>query len=143
MIKEISSYPKIHNVGHPEIMDFFDDPVLIEEKIDGSQISFMLRHDGELFIKSKKQMIEIDCPEKMFQIAVDEILALKHLLTPNFIYRGEYLKKPHHNALTYERVPAHHIILYDVEISPNAFMPLGEKDCRKPRPGTSSGAPGV
>ena len=126
-MSEITSYPKIHNVGHPEIMSIFDDDVLVEEKIDGSQISFMVDADGELYIKSKRQDIYIMNPEKMFALAVEEILARKHLLTPNFIYRGEYLKKPHHNALTYERIPKGHIIIFDVEISPSRFMPWENK----------------
>jgi len=125
--KEIHSYPKIHNVGHPEIMSIFDDEVIVEEKVDGSQISFVLRPDGELYIKSKRQMIHVESPEKMFAAGVDEILARKHLLTHNFVYRGEYLKGPKHNVLKYDRIPEGHIIIFDVEISPNRFMSWAEK----------------
>ena len=34
------SYPKIYNLGHKYLEELFLDDVLIEEKIDGSQISF-------------------------------------------------------------------------------------------------------
>ena len=34
------SYPQIYNLGHKAIAGIFDDDVLIEEKIDGSQFSF-------------------------------------------------------------------------------------------------------
>lgn len=35
-----TSYPKIWNVGHAAVATMFDHPVLVEEKVDGSQFSF-------------------------------------------------------------------------------------------------------
>ena len=121
------SYPKIHNVGHPEIMTIFDDDVVVEEKVDGSAINFSVNEAGDLEIRSKGAAIHVDAPEKMFAEGVDEILAIKHLLTPGYVYRGEYLKKPKHNALAYSRIPNHHIVIFDVEISPDNFMPWSMK----------------
>jgi hypothetical protein len=111
---EIHSYPKINNVGHPEIATIFDDPVLVEEKIDGSQISFGVL-DGELKIRSKNSDIHVEDTEKMFSQGVETILSIKDSLTPNWVYRGEYLKKPKHNALSYSRIPNKHIIIFDIE----------------------------
>jgi hypothetical protein len=136
-MSEISSYPKIHNIGHPEIMDMFDEVVLCEEKVDGSQISFGLlptdpyplmgAHTYELVIRSKRQEIHVNAPEKMFERAVQVILAIKDELEPGWIYRGEYLQKPKHNALTYNRAPDNNIIIFDVETSPNRFMSWPDK----------------
>jgi hypothetical protein len=53
-------------------------------------------------------------PEGMFSLAVATVQELAPLLKPGWTYRGEYLKSPHHNALTYNRVPAKHIILFDI-----------------------------
>ena len=36
----IHSYSKVYQIGHKVIRDIFNDEVLIEEKIDGSQFSF-------------------------------------------------------------------------------------------------------
>jgi ATP-dependent RNA circularization protein (DNA/RNA ligase family) len=36
----ILSYPSIYALGHRAIRELFDGPVVVEEKIDGSQFSF-------------------------------------------------------------------------------------------------------
>ena len=38
----LAAYPKIWNVGHPTITDMLtgDRPLVIQEKVDGSQFSF-------------------------------------------------------------------------------------------------------
>ena len=110
----IHSYPSIYNLGHAAIADLLKGPVIVEEKIDGSQLSFSKREDGTLEARSKGAQLNICAPEGMFKAAVDTIQSLAPALRPNVIYRGEYLAGPHHNALTYNRIPAKHIILFDV-----------------------------
>ena len=87
--------------------------VVIQEKVDGSQISFGMKN-GELFVRSKNQMIDIDCPDGMFALAVD-VIKTKNL-PDGYVFRGEYLKTPKHNVLNYDRIPKDHIIIYDVEL---------------------------
>jgi hypothetical protein len=48
-MKEIGSYPKIYNLGHKAVRDIFKEPVTAQEKVDGSQFSFM-RVDGRYAI---------------------------------------------------------------------------------------------
>jgi len=36
----LNSYPSIYNLGHHAIATLLDAPVLVEEKVDGSQFSF-------------------------------------------------------------------------------------------------------
>lgn len=36
----IASYPQVFNLGHRAVADLFLDPVTVQEKVDGSQISF-------------------------------------------------------------------------------------------------------
>jgi hypothetical protein len=112
-VSHISSYSKVFLVGHRWVRDIFDEPVIIQEKIDGSQVSFGLI-DGVLTIRSKNADIYIEDVPKMFRKGVDYILSIKDDLVPGYIYRGEYLQKPKHNTLAYERVPKNHIIIYDV-----------------------------
>lgn len=109
----IGSYSKIYNVGHRETNALLDTLVWVQEKIDGSQISFGVI-DGELQIRSKNATVDLDNPG-MFAAAVKEIVGKKSTLVPGWVYRGEYLRKPKHNTLAYDRVPASHIVLFDVE----------------------------
>lgn len=107
------SYPSIFALGHRALADLFTEPVRIQEKIDGSQFSFGV-FDGVLLCRSKGQQIIIDAPEQMFAPAVESVLAIAHLLEDGWTYRAEYLAKPHHNALTYNRIPDGHLILFDI-----------------------------
>jgi hypothetical protein len=108
----IHSYPSIYAIGHKAIDDLFTGPVLVEEKVDGSQFSMGRSWDNELLCRSKGQQIVIDAPEGMFRKAVDVAGSLP--LVPGWIYRCEYLEKPKHNTLTYGRVPASHLIIFDI-----------------------------
>jgi hypothetical protein len=131
-MKAIHSYPKVLNIGHRYIQDLFNGTWHIEEKVDGSQISFG-EIDTELFVRSKGQMLVTDAPEKMFASGVEAIKAVQDKLRENWIYRGEYLQKPKHNALTYDRIPDNHIIIFDIETEPNNFLSPEEKkaECKR------------
>jgi hypothetical protein len=84
----------------------------LQEKVDGSQISFG-RINGQLFVKSHNHMLDLNNPQKLFTAAVG---SLSNLALPDgLVFRGEYLNKPKHNTLTYERVPLRNIIIYDIE----------------------------
>ena len=104
------SYPKVYNLGHPAISELFSDPVVVQEKVDGSQFSFGII-DGELKCRSKGAEIFLDNPEKMFEKAVEAIKELS--LMDGWTYRGEFLRGPSHNTLKYNRTPRHNIILFD------------------------------
>lgn len=122
----LHSYPSIYNVGHKEAYALFHDPVLVEEKIDGSQFSFGVI-DGELMARSKGKQLVLDAPEKMFATAVEVIHELEPDLRDGWTYRGEYLQKPKHNTIAYDRVPAKHIILFDVDRGDQDYLDVDEK----------------
>ena len=117
------SYPSIFNLGHRAVADLFTEDVIVQEKIDGSQFSFGV-FDGELKCRSKGAEIQVDQPEKMFTLAVETAkrLASDGLLTDGWTYRGEYLSKPKHNALKYDRVPKGNIILFDINIGEEEYL---------------------
>lgn len=100
----VHSYPKIWNVGHPAINELLLDDVVVEEKVDGSQLSLGV-FGGELRMRSKNHGLVLDAPEKMFAEAVETGRKLAPLLLPEHTYRGEYLKHKGHNHLTYDRIP--------------------------------------
>lgn len=110
----LHSYPSIFAVGHRALVGLLDGPVIIEEKIDGSQITFGVI-DGELCIRSKGAEIFADAPEKMFALGVEKIKGVTDKLVPGWHYRGEFLQKPKHNTLVYSRVPTNHIVIFDID----------------------------
>lgn len=120
----IHSYPSIYQIGHKAILDIFKSPVLIEEKIDGSQFSWGLL-GGELVCRSKGKQLILDAPEKMFTKAVEVVRGLH--LTPEWVYRGEFLQKPKHNTLAYSNVPPNHIILFDINTGQEEYMTWEQK----------------
>jgi len=130
----IGSYPKIFSIGHAQIAQLFDGEITIEEKIDGSQFSVSIR-DGELMARSKGAQLIIDAPQKMFNEAIEVIKELAPNLHPGWIYRAEYLRKPKHNALAYDRIPNNHIMLYDINIGQEQYMSYEDKTTEAARLG--------
>lgn len=123
---EIRSYPNIYNLGHKELEGFLDDEVIVEEKIDGSQISFGLI-EGAVCARSKGQRLDMDAPEKMFIKACEVIRNLASQLQPGWTYRAEYLLKPKHNTLAYDRVPQNHLIVFDIDQGDQRYLGPEEK----------------
>jgi len=118
----VPSYSDIQHVAHNAVKDMWTEHVEIQEKVDGSQISFMLNSNCELEMRSKGQQLFEGAPSsKMFQEAIDSIKERKDLLVPGQIWRGEYLQKPKHNSLMYRRIPKGHIVIFDIELSLGRF----------------------
>lgn len=118
------SYPSIYNLGHKAVTDIFLDPVVVQEKIDGSQFSFG-RFQGEYKARSRRVDLDMSNPDKGFAAAIEYTQQLVGLVD-GWIYRGEVLAKPKHNALTYGRVPLGNVILFDIEIGEANFLDLLE-----------------
>lgn len=126
------SYGSIYNLGHRALASLLDDPVLVEEKVDGSQFSFGRFSDDEgndqfrLRCRSKGAELNVDAPDKMFAAAVETAKRLPvHM---GWTYRGEYLAKPKHNALAYDRIPRDHIIIFDIATDEENYLPRVEKE---------------
>lgn len=126
------SYPSIYALGHKAVSELLLDPVIVEEKIDGSQFSFG-RFDGELKVRSKGAQINADYPEKMFSEAVEVVKALD--LKDGWTYRAEYLKKPKHNTLAYDRIPEKHLILFDINTGEEEYLTYEQKQAEAVRLG--------
>lgn len=133
----LPSYPHVYNLGHAAIQELLLDPVVVQEKVDGSQFSFG-RQDGKTFARSRGADIDLDNPPEMFKKAVEVVndLDLRGLLLEEWIYRGECLSKPKHNALTYGRVPHNNIILFDVNRGgPECYLPASHIEAEAKRLG--------
>lgn len=128
------SYPSIYNLGHKAVEQLLTVPVQVEEKIDGSQFSFGMDMDG-LRVRSKGCEMIVDAPEKMFQKAVDTVKELAPLLHVGWTYRAEYLAKPKHNTLAYNRNPVKHLIIFDINRGHEDYLTWEEKKIEAERLG--------
>jgi len=120
------SYPKVWNLGHPNIAMLFEEDVTVEEKIDGSQFSFGIFH-GELKCRSRGQQLMVDSPEKMFQTAIDRVKEIADQLEDGWTYRAEYLMSPSHNTICYRRIPNNNLIIFDINTATEKYLPYDEK----------------
>lgn len=134
MIDSYHSYPKVYALGHRAITELLLDPVIIEEKIDGSQFSFGI-FNGEIKCRSKGQQLIIDAPEKLFSQAVDTVKELAPMLRDGWTYRAEYLKTPKHNTIKYDRIPAKHLIVFDINIGNECYLSREDKQAEAARLG--------
>ena len=123
MTLSLSSYSKVFVLGHRAVQDILSYPVIVEEKIDGSQFSFGL-HNGELLLKSKGTVIHHDNIPNLFAPAVDTACYLHRdgLLVEGSTYRAEALYRNRHNVLTYDQVPAAGMVLYDVMVGLESYL---------------------
>ena len=65
-------------------------------------------------MRSKGQEIFVDSPEKMFAPAVEYVLGIQDRLPPGLAFYCEYLRKPKHNVIAYDRIPTNHLMLFGV-----------------------------
>lgn len=126
------SYPKVYPLGHSAIAEILLDPVIVEEKVDGSQFSFGLFDDG-LHCRSRGAQLVMDAPEGMFQRGVDVVSTLD--LHPGWTYRAEYLQKPKHNSLAYARTPHKHLMIFDINPGHESYLGYADKAAEAARLG--------
>lgn len=117
----IHSYSSIYALGHPAIKDLLTVPVIVEEKIDGSQFSFM-RVGQDVYFRSKSAEVHPETTDKLFKNAVQYVLSVKDKLVENWVYRGEAVCSERQNVLKYNRPANGFIYLYDIETSPYNFL---------------------
>ena len=121
----IKAFPKIFALGTDYIKDILDGEVEITEKVDGSQFGFG-KLDGELYVRSKGCMLHIDAPNSMFREAVEYIVSIQDRIPDNTIFHAEYLQTPHHNSLTYDRIPKNHLALFSMSDATEKFYTFDE-----------------
>lgn len=119
----ISSYGKVYAIGHAAIADVFDGPVNVEEKVDGSQFSFGVNpSNGILECRSRNCVVAASNITGLFAEACSVVRSIEEKLNPNYTYRCEYLQKPKHNVLAYDRIPTNHLMLFDVEMPGQNYL---------------------
>jgi hypothetical protein len=132
------SYPKLFAIGHRALAELLLDDVVVEEKLDGSQFSFgifpVCDSAGtvvaqELKIRSKGVQMQHDAPEKMFMKAAETARNLFNAgkLREGWTYRCEYLAKPKHNTLAYDRAPKDYLAIFDINTAEETYLSYDEK----------------
>lgn len=107
----ITAFPKIFTLGTSYVKDIFNEEVEISEKIDGSQFAFG-RIDGKVVLRSKGREMFLESHDRMFLEACMFVNSNSHLFPDGIIFYTEYLKKPKHNTLKYNRIPKNHLMLF-------------------------------
>lgn len=130
-MNKLNSYSKIYQLGHRETLGIFAaGPVIVEEKVDGSQFSFGVKN-GYLQTRSRNNVPYDEqgggSGDKMFVTANDIVKNLKPKLMSGWTYRSEYLSKPKHNTLCYDRVPKNHLVILDIDRGDNDYLTYEEK----------------
>lgn len=132
-------YAKVYNLGHAAIQEILFDPVIVEEKVDGSQFSFGKFEDENgndyLRCRSHGKEIEVFAPDNLFLLAVENVKNIFPLLHKGWTYRGEYLNKPKHNTLCYNRTPQKNIIIFDINTDEENYLPYQIKSLEAERLG--------
>ena len=113
----ISSYPKADHLRARDALLF--GPVVVEEKVDGSQLS--VRREGKTtWCRSKTVPFEAANYEGPFKLAADAVSAID--LPEGYTFRGEFLMRPRHNVLAYDRVPKHNFVVWDVQAPDGGYL---------------------
>lgn len=116
------SYPKVYSVGDARVEGLLKGPVVVTEKIDGSQFSFGMLEGGLVIHSHHADITNVDLPYGMFTDAIRWVRDNKEKLKVGYIYRGEVVYRPKHNILTYNRTPKNNIIIFDINADPSGYM---------------------
>ena len=87
----------------------------IEEKVDGSQLSFVVSE--ELTVTFYNKGSTINPTNKVFLKTINMIttLASKKIFNSTYVYHGEAVCSSRHNVVQYERYPKYYFILFDIQ----------------------------
>lgn len=114
-------YPKVLTLGSAYTENALEGKVVVQEKYDGSQIRWGINQDGIFEVCSRRRKIPIEQPgqfKKGIEYLMEAYEEIKPL-PPLIMFFGEYLQKPKHNVLKYERIPKNHIVLFDALVDGN------------------------
>lgn len=89
-------------------------------------------------MRSKGAELYADNPEKMFALGIATVKILAPILHEGWTYRAEYLQKPKHNVMKYDRVPATNLVLFDINTGDEVYLTREEKEAEAARIGLES-----
>lgn len=106
------AYPKIHRLGKEETDGILDHEFVVQEKVDGANIS-IFEHEGKVRCGTRTRMLPEDESFNGFQEAVQANLQLAMFFSrvPGLILYGEWLVK---HTITYNEEAYKKIYLFDI-----------------------------
>jgi hypothetical protein len=109
------NYGKVLPVGHADMGDIFDLPVVAQEKVDGSRFTFgVVGEKLQCWSGSRHNELNLnDCGMFAPAIAHAKDMFARGKLTPNVIHFCEFVARNQHNVLTYGRTPTNKLVLFD------------------------------
>ncbi len=123
------SYQKVHATHHKEIIGVFDGFIEVEEKVDGSQFRIEIHDDGSIHCGSHHQ--EVSNVDSMFKRGTDSAQEVfkEMVMRPQDRVEvfAEYLSKPKHGKIPYQRVPENLFIVFDVIVN-GVYLRRDEKE---------------
>lgn len=111
-MSEYKTYPKIHRLGKEETDGILDHDVIVQEKVDGANVS-IFQLDGKVRCGTRTRMLPEDESFNGFQEAVRSNFQLAMFFSrePNMILYGEWLVK---HTITYPDEAYRKIYLFDI-----------------------------
>ncbi len=100
---------------------------IVEEKVDGSQFRVWFDKEGAMHVGSKSvdDNIDLGLFDKAIEVVKERFSDTKAKDRKYWAFFFEYLKKPKHNTLAYDRIPKGHLVLFDVW-NGKQFLPYEE-----------------
>src|SRR5262249_30904973 len=89
--------------------------------------------DGELKCRSKGAVLNVFAPEKMFIPAVEVAGSLD--LKDGWTYPAEYLARPKHNTLAYDRAAQEDLMILDINTRHQHYLPYAHEKAEAKRLG--------
>lgn len=130
------TYPKVKHMGDRDLAEMEGAPYLIvQEKIDGSQMNWCWDEDGKLHVRSKGAW-QLGGPENRVMPDALFLKAINHLAEVgetvpglrDVWFSGEAVTSPKHNRIAYERTPKGFIVLFDAYGYAASLVPQFAKD---------------
>ena len=107
----------------------------IEEKIDGSQLTFRLRHEGDADYNAEAPSLlffnkggNVGSTSKVFVKAINLLNTVCDRFNPSYVYHGEAVCSTQHNVVKYVRPPKYYFILYDIGTPSGLLDPIQKRD---------------
>lgn len=114
-------FPKIQAVHKPEAVGYQEGNIIIEEKVDGSQIRIEINDKGEISVGSHNvDNIHIGNSDGFVKAIESANTLFKNIKADAgevITIFGEFLSKPKQNTIVYARTPNWYIVVFDVIVN--------------------------
>ena len=98
----------------------------IQEKVDGSQLSFSRRRPSKAVDEARLQFCCGRAVKTVAAVLFAKVIvmveAIEQQLTDGFTYHCEYMGKLRHNVVDYGRLPRMYLVLYDVQDAEGKYL---------------------